>query len=261
LSTGEEVITFDLLLWRALKTRPRQDRKPNRTIKPNGKIYIYDRDFPSRRKREQRYAESLNEIGVRIGKLAGRKSVDKSQLMSWRSGKHVPRRSTVQAIAPALKEIFGIPAEQWLRAREISRTLVPYDPNDGKAPRTKCDRGHSEPSTGWLPGGRCPVCTARSRDRSNAAYRERNAEKHCSACGRKGVHQADLCGSCYKRQYRYGDPLIPSRREKLSADEVRAIRRNFTGELGQQTQLAEQYRVTPSVISNVIWRKTYRKVN
>jgi transcriptional regulator with XRE-family HTH domain len=256
----QQVVPFDLLLSAALANRSHLERLPHRTVKPNGNVYEYDQShFPSRRGRKQRYAETLNKLGLRIGRLAGVTPIGKSQLANWASGRHIPTANNIRRIAPALEGVFGMPAEDWIAARELSRAMQRYNPNDGRPPRLKCGRGHPEPPGGWLAGNRCPSCNTACRARALAAARRRNAEKSCDNCGRIAVHQAGLCGSCYHRRIRYGDASEPTRREKLTMVQVRDIRKRDDRSAGWSKRLAAEFGVSTTTISNVVWNRTYRE--
>jgi hypothetical protein len=100
----EQQLTFETLLWVALRNRPRVD--PGNPRSP--------------------YVEALDEVARRIRTIAGTRCPSHdSVLHDWASGwrRTIPRARTIRAISGALEVVFGIPEALWLDSWELSRHL------------------------------------------------------------------------------------------------------------------------------------------
>jgi hypothetical protein len=94
--------------------------------------------------------------GIRLGKRIG---VHSEVLYRWRSGQNIPARYILRRVVDNLEAEFGVPAEIWWAAREISRANRPI--RKARSVSTKCVRGHTV-----LDLGQCLECrsiTAKER--------------------------------------------------------------------------------------------------
>jgi transcriptional regulator with XRE-family HTH domain len=268
-SRGQEVLPFDVLFSVALDNRPRRARMRKRSQK----------EWP----KKQRYAETLSELGFRIGTLSGRGGIMVNTLRRWRDGESVPVRSTILLIARALEQIFAVPAAEWIEARDLSATLR------GATRSYRWKRYDRVAECGTTSGyakhirDRTPVCGA-CRDGKKADSRQRlKAKKRAAGLPEPKTHKTDEAKAEIRTKYEIGlwtqrelageyrmtqagiwgivRGIVPAPHPLLSGNEVRQIRRMHTSERLTRQELGRIFSVSPSTISNVInYKRPYADI-
>lgn|GEM_PF-5266796 len=262
-SRKQEVLPFDVLFSVALDNRPRRPRKWKRS--------------QQERPKKQRYAETLSELGFRIGKLSGRGGIMVNTLRRWRDGENVPVRSTILLIAPALEQIFAVPADDWIEARDLSATLR------GASRSYRWKRYDRVAECGTTSGyakhirDGTPICgTCRDEKRADS-QRRWTAKRLAAGFPQPKTHKTEEAKTEICAKYKTGlwtqrelsreyhmtqagiwgivQGIVPSHHPLLSDSEAHKIRRMYTSEHLTQQELGRIFSVSQMTISNVINHK------